>query len=188
MTGLLSPSFVHGKIEPKQHLVPVAHTEPAILPPLQSSQPISVEPPSLPPPPLTGYLSPTLQQQQQPAPYHHSQYCSYPSQVPDYGKPDPPHPQPQPQQQQYEGGLYTLHHSGAHHGVTPTTTHVSPQIANTYDQHPAFMPDFNNFLSTNDGFNLQLQQLMGTPWNASDATAPLYTQHHLADISTQPPG
>ncbi|KAK8067913.1 hypothetical protein PG996_007025 [Apiospora saccharicola] len=181
MTGLLSPSFVHGKIEPKQHSVPVAHTEPAILPPLQSSQPISVEPPSLPPPPLTGHLSPT---QQQPSPYHHPQYSTYPSQVPDYGKPDHHHHQ---HQQQYEGGLYTLHHSGHHGGGTPTTTHVSPQVVNTYEQNPAFMPDFNNFLPINDGFNLQLQQLMGTPWNAPDATAPLYTQHHLTDMSTQPP-
>ncbi|KAK8024039.1 hypothetical protein PG993_012105 [Apiospora rasikravindrae] len=181
MTGLLSPSFVHGKVEPKQHLVPVVNTEPAILPPLQSSQSISGEPPSLPPPPLIDYISPT-QQQQSPTQYHHPQYNSYSSQVPDYGKPD--HHQQQ-QQQQYEG-LYTLHHG--QHGAGTAAAQISPQVANTYDQNQAFIPDYHNLMSTtNDGFNLQLQQLMGVHWNAPDAMAPLYNQHHLADMSTQPP-
>ncbi|KAK7946543.1 uncharacterized protein PG986_010864 [Apiospora aurea] len=179
MTGLLSPSFVHGRVEPKQHIVPVVHTEPAILPPLQSSQSISGEPPSLPPPPLLDFLSPT-QQQQSPAQYHHPQYNSYPSQMPDYVKPDP-----HQQQQQYEG-MYALHHG--QHSAGTSAAQISPQVANTYDQNQAFIPDFNKFMSTtNDGFNLQLQQLMGVPWNAPDATVPLYNHHHLTDMSTQPP-
>ncbi|KAK8070885.1 hypothetical protein PG997_011088 [Apiospora hydei] len=179
MTGLLSPSFVHGRVEPKQHIVPVVHTEPAILPPLQSSQSISGEPPSLPPPPLLDYTSPT-QQQQSPTQYHHPQYNSYSSQMPDYVKHEH-----QQQQQQYEG-MYALHH-GQHNAGT-STAQIPPQVANTYDQNQAFIPDFNNFMSTtNDGFNLQLQQLMGVHWNAPDATVPLCNQHHLTDMSTQPP-
>jgi len=183
MTGLLSPSFAHGKVEQKQPFVPITHTEPAILPPLQSSQPVSVESPSLPLPPLNGYVSPT-QQQHPPPPtqYHHAQYGHYPSHMPDYGKPD----HHQQQQQHYEGGMYALHH-GQHGGGTPTTQ-MSPQVANTYDQNPGFIPDFNNFMpTTNDGFTLQLQQLMGTPWNAPDTTAPLYNQHHLSDMSAHHP-
>ncbi|KAK8005188.1 hypothetical protein PG990_011225 [Apiospora arundinis] len=183
MTGLLSPSFVHGKAEHKQVLVPITHSEPAILPPLQSGQPISVDPPSLPPPPLTGYVSPTQQQPPPPTQYHHAQYSPYSSHMSDYGKPDHHHHH----QQHYEGGMYTLHHSQHGGGGGTPTTQISPQVANTYDQNSAFIPEYHNYIPTaNDGFNLHLQQLMGTTWDA-DATVPLYNQHPLSDMSTQPP-